>query len=78
LGLQRFAATVWERGAGATQACGTGACAVAAAAIARGLAKADEPISVELPGGTLTLRMQGSTMKMRGEAVLVFRGELTP
>ncbi len=78
VGHQRFVATVWERGAGATQACGTGACAVAAAAIARGLAKADEVIVVELPGGTLCLRMDGDSMKMRGEAVLVFHGELAP
>jgi len=76
LGPQRFAAAVWERGAGATQACGTGACAVAAAAVARGLARGDEPIVVELPGGALTLRMEAGEMKMRGPAELVFRGEL--
>ena len=55
-GPQRYAASVWERGAGLTQACGTGACAVAAAAVARGDARRDQEIAVELPGGVLTIR----------------------
>jgi diaminopimelate epimerase len=76
LGQQRFAASVWERGAGATLACGTGACAVAAAAIERGLAKANEPIEVLLPGGSLFLRLVNGEMKMRGPAELSFTGSL--
>ncbi len=76
LGHQRFAAAVWERGAGATQACGTGACAVAAAAIARGLARAGEEIEVGLPGGALWLRLEGGELRMRGPAELVFTGTL--
>ena len=77
LGPQRFAAAVWERGAGLTQACGTGACAVAAAAIARGEARGDLPITVDLPGGRLTLRLddQGA-IRMLGPAELVYFGEL--
>jgi diaminopimelate epimerase len=76
LGPQRFAASVWERGAGATLACGTGACAVAAAAIERGLAKANERIEVVLPGGSLFLRLVNGEMKMRGPAELSFTGSL--
>ena len=77
LGPQRFAAAVWERGAGLTLACGTGACAVAAAAIARGEARADLPITVDLPGGRLTLLQgDGGAILMRGPAELVYLGEL--
>src|SRR4029079_13774254 len=42
---------VWERGVGETQACGSGACAAALAAVERGLARF--PVRLELPGGTL-------------------------
>lgn len=75
---QRYRVSVWERGAGLTQACGTGACAVAAAAIARGEADAHAPIAVELPGGALRIRLDGATgeLRMRGPAELVFRGAL--
>jgi diaminopimelate epimerase len=76
-GPGRFAAFVFERGAGLTQACGTGACAVAAAAIARGDAKRDQEISVELPGGTLSVRVDAENrVRMRGPAELSFLGEL--
>ncbi|GAC1560161.1 MAG: diaminopimelate epimerase [Myxococcales bacterium] len=75
---QRYQVAVWERGAGLTQACGTGACAVAAAALARGEADARAPIAVELPGGTLHIRLDAATgeLRMRGPAQLVFRGAL--
>lgn len=46
---------VWERGVGETRACGTGACAVAVAAIARGMASS--PVTVELPGGELLIEV---------------------
>ena len=76
-GPQRYAAHVWERGAGLTQACGTGACAVAAAAISRGEAPRDADITVELPGGALTIRVDArDRVRMRGPAELVFLGEL--
>ncbi|HET7786726.1 MAG TPA: diaminopimelate epimerase [Myxococcales bacterium] len=76
-GPQRFAASVWERGAGLTQACGTGACAVAAAAVARGEARTDQDIEVELPGGTLIIRVDAAgRVRMRGPAELAFLGEL--
>src|SRR3954469_17870297 len=76
-GAQRYVASVWERGAGLTQACGTGACAVAAAAVARGEAKPDQPITIDLPGGELTIRVDAQgRARMRGPAEMVFLGEL--
>jgi diaminopimelate epimerase len=76
-GPNRYAATVWERGAGLTQACGTGACAVAAAAVERGEAKRHEEIVVELPGGSLTIRVdERNRVRMTGPAELVFVGEV--
>ena len=66
---------VWERGAGLTRACGTGACATAVAAIARGLAAS--PVEVRLPGGSLTIAWEkGGTIRMTGPATHVFDGEL--
>ncbi|MDO4522887.1 MAG: diaminopimelate epimerase [Eubacteriales bacterium] len=46
---------VWERGSGITMACGTGACASTAAAIADGLCRANVPVQVELDGGSLEI-----------------------
>ncbi len=66
---------VWERGAGLTQACGTGACATAVAAIGRGLVRG--PVEVHLPGGALTIEWApGETIRMTGPATHVFSGEL--
>lgn len=66
---------VWERGAGLTQACGTGACAAAVAAISRKVART--PVDVRLPGGTLTVGWTpGETMRMTGPASHVFSGEV--
>ena len=66
---------VWERGAGLTLACGTGACATAAAAIRRRLVTS--PVEVHLPGGTLTIAWEpGSTVRMSGPATFVFSGEM--
>jgi diaminopimelate epimerase len=78
VGPQKYDCVVYERGAGLTQACGTGACAVAAAAVSRGEARAGEPIEVELPGGPLriTVAADFSIVRMRGPAQLVFMGEL--
>jgi diaminopimelate epimerase len=64
---------VWERGAGLTRACGTGACASAVAAIRRGLVAS--PVTVTLPGGDLTIAWEpGGTIRMRGPAAESFRG----
>ncbi len=66
---------VWERGAGLTRACGTGACAAAVAAVKRKLAEA--PVEVRLPGGTLTVDWApGGTIQMTGAAAHVFHGEI--
>jgi diaminopimelate epimerase len=69
---------VLERGAGWTQACGTGACAAAVAAVETGRANRTEPLSVRLPGGTLmiTVAAPGETVLMQGPARFVFRGEI--
>ena len=66
---------VWERGSGETLACGTGACASAAAMIAAG--KLDREAVVHLAGGDLTVRWDGESgqMFMTGPAVTVFDGE---
>jgi len=66
---------VWERGAGLTLACGTGACATAVAAISRGMAAS--PVQVRLPGGTLTIHWsRGSSIRMSGPGTHVFTGEI--
>jgi len=65
----------WERGAGLTRACGTGACATAVAAI-RGR-QIEGPVEVRLPGGPLTIDWApGGTIRMSGPATHVFTGEL--
>ncbi len=65
---------VWERGAGLTRACGTGACATAVAAIQRGLVPS--PVRVSLPGGDLTIAWRpGETIRMTGPAAEAFRGD---
>lgn len=64
---------VWERGAGLTRACGTGACASAVAAIVKGLVHS--PVTVSLPGGDLVIAWrQGGTILMSGPATEAFRG----
>ncbi len=64
---------VWERGAGLTRACGTGACATAVAAIRRKLATS--PVQVDLPGGRLEIAWEGSgSILMTGPAAESFRG----
>lgn len=66
---------VWERGAGLTQACGTGACATAVAAIRRQLARG--PVELRLPGGSLSVDWApGAAIMMTGPASHVFTGEL--
>jgi diaminopimelate epimerase len=68
---------VWERGAGLTDACGTGACAAAVAAVRRGDVRAGAPVEVRLPGGALEITVAAdlSRVTMRGPAQRVFAGE---
>jgi diaminopimelate epimerase len=67
---------VWERGAGETQACGTGACAAAVAAVLNNYC--DHRITIHLLGGDLEIewRKSNNHIYMTGEAVTVFEGEL--
>lgn len=67
---------VYERGAGETLACGTGACAAVVAGIRRGLL--DSPVRVSTRGGELTIAWQGgaSPVMMTGPAVCVFEGTI--
>ncbi len=73
-----FKMRVWERGAGETLACGTGACASTAAAILNGYCKKDEDISVILKGGILTIRWDSKSgdIFMTGPAETVCTGEI--
>ena len=68
---------VFERGAGETLACGTGACAAVVAGILRGLVAS--PVRVATRGGELTIAWGGvgTPVMMTGPAVTVFAGELT-
>ena len=67
---------VFERGAGETLACGSGACAAVVAGVSRGLL--DSPVRVETRGGTLSGAWDGpgTPVLMTGPAVTVFKGEI--
>ncbi len=73
-----FRVRVHERGVGWTQACGTGACAVAAAAVREGRATAGRPVRVTLDGGDLDVVVEAGTwrVQMTGPARRVFSGSL--
>ena len=65
---------VWERGAGATLACGTGACAALVAAVLTG--RSDRKATLELPGGCLEIEWSTTDqhLYMTGPAIKVFQG----
>ena len=65
---------VWERGAGPTLACGTGACAVVVAGVLSG--RCERRCTVTLPGGDLLIEWRDEDNKifMTGPAEVVFRG----
>ena len=77
-GRNRIRLRVWERGAGETQACGTGACAALVAAVRRGFA--DRRADVELDGGILGIewRQGDDHVLMTGPVAAVFSGEVEP
>ena len=65
---------VYERGAGETLACGTGACAAVVAGIRRG--RLESPVTVHTRGGDLNISWDGNNITMRGPAVTVFSSEI--
>ncbi len=68
---------VWERGSGETWACGTGACATAAASVLCGYCKRNEEITLILRGGKLSITYkQDGRVLMRGPAAKVFDGDI--
>ena len=75
LGEGRLRLRVWERGAGLTLACGSGACAAVVAASRRGLVQ--RMAEVVLEGGTLTIEwLRDGHVLMTGDIALAFKGEL--
>jgi len=76
LDRHRIKLRVWERGAGETLSCGTGACAAAVAGIRQGML--DSPVRVETRGGALTIAWAGgdNAVTMKGPAEAVFDGTL--
>jgi diaminopimelate epimerase len=75
-GRDRIRLRVWERGAGITQACGTGACAAVVAACRRGLT--DRAVTVEMDGGELGIDWRASDdhVLMTGPVAVDFAGNL--
>ena len=77
IGENRIRMRVWERGSGVTMACGTGACATAAAAVKKGLCREDEEIQVVLDGGVLRIKvLSDKTVMMTGPAETVCECEV--
>ena len=75
-GREALRMRVWERGSGITMACGTGACASTAAAVARGLVAPGETVCVHLDGGDLFVSVdEGGNVLMRGPVSFVCDGE---
>lgn len=74
VGPGAFRVRVWERGAGETRACGTGAAAVAAVAHAQG--RAGPAVEIRYPGGSLGVELAGEAAWIRGPAVSVFAGTI--
>lgn len=74
LSRRRLRLVVWERGAGLTRACGSGACAAVVNAVRRGLTDAD--VTVAMPGGELEIGWDGGDgpVRMTGPATLAFTG----
>ena len=76
---QEIEASVWERGCGPTEACGTGATATACVAVKLGHAPFETPITVHLPGGDLIITVEQDFVRawMEGPAVETYRGSLS-
>ena len=74
LDRNRIRIITWERGAGRTLACGTGA--TTSVAILSRLGRVETPCRVQVPGGELEISRKGGNWLMKGEAVEVFRGTI--
>lgn len=73
-GVATLEAWIWERGVGETQASGSSACAVAAAATRLGLVEAPS-LTIDMPGGSVQVEVdEGFRMTLRGPAAIVFEG----
>ncbi|HBU14496.1 MAG TPA: diaminopimelate epimerase, partial [Gemmobacter sp.] len=72
----RLRMRVWERGAGITLACGSGACATAVAAATRGLT--GRQVTLDLDGGVLDIDWRADGVWMAGPVARVFDGVLRP
>jgi len=76
LSADKLRMRVWERGSGITMACGTGACASAAAAVHAGFCAADTDIEIMLDGGPLTVQISSEdAVTMTGPAEMIYEGE---
>ena len=72
---QTILLNVWERGAGRTLACGSAACATAAAAVKMGLCRANQDISVSMDGGVLKINVSDDyQLRMTGPYKMVYKG----
>jgi len=74
-GRGRMRLVVWERGAGLTLACGSGACAAVVNAVRRGLL--DPRVRVTMPGGDLDIEWSDGLVHMTGPVATAFRGVAT-
>ncbi|MBC7533086.1 MAG: hypothetical protein H7318_16065 [Oligoflexus sp.] len=74
-----YEAYVWERGAGETQACGSGACAIAASIWESGMTDRSAWLGVDMPGGRLFIKQasRDDQITMAGPAKLAFQGKVT-
>ncbi|MCL1999916.1 MAG: diaminopimelate epimerase [Planctomycetes bacterium] len=72
--LNHLKMRVWERGSGETQACGTGACAAAAAAVLNGYCDKSADVKVQLLGGELIVNYADEVVYMTGNCVKTFDG----
>ena len=76
-GPKELSILIWERGAGETQASGSSSCAAASAAVRLGLV--GTPVTVRMPGGTLTIEVATDfNLTMKGPVAEVARGSLSP
>ena len=66
----------WERGSGETMACGTGACAAAAAAVVNGFCQEGTDIQVQVPGGNLYVRYENGRVTLRGNVAQVYEATI--